>query len=213
MDFPVSPTNLSLFIASTFVLLITPGPVAIYIVTRSIDQGRRAGFASVVGVEIGDFVHVLFATLGISAILMTSALAFDIVKYVGAAYLIYLGITKLLEKPQPQDDIVLAQVSLRRVIWQGTLVAVTNPKTALFFLAFVPQFVDPTRGAVPLQMMTLGIVFLLMATTAASSYALLASAAARWLRGNEAFLRVQKYASALVYIGLGITAALSSSRR
>jgi threonine/homoserine/homoserine lactone efflux protein len=213
MELPVSPTNLSLFIAATFVLLITPGPVVIYIVTRTLDQGRRAGLTSVVGIEIGDFVHVLFATLGISAILVTSALAFDIVKYVGAAYLIYLGITKLLEKRKPEAELALAPVPLRRVFWQGTLVAVTNPKTALFFLAFVPQFVDPTRGAVPLQMLTLGIIFLMMATTVATSYALLASAAARWLRGNMMYARIQKSASALVYFGLGITAALSSSRR
>src|SRR5580658_4131912 len=144
--------DLLLFMTAAIVLLAIPGPAVLYIVARSVDQGRKAGLASCSGIATGGLVHVLAATLGLSALLVSSAMAFSIVKYVGAAYLIYLGIKKLRERPLAVDSVNQAQpASLRRVYSQGVLVQVLNPKAAIFFLAFLPQFVNPTRGPVTLQ--------------------------------------------------------------
>jgi threonine/homoserine/homoserine lactone efflux protein len=201
--------NLSLFVTAALVLLVTPGPAVLYIVTRSVDQGRRAGLVSVAGIQVGGLFHVAAAALGVSAILMTSALAFDLVKYLGAAYLIYLGIRKLTSKIEPETIEAAEPDSLRRIFSQGVIVNVLNPKTALFFFAFLPQFVDPARGSVPLQMVMLGTLFILLACCTDGSYALLAGTAGRWLKGNQNFLRAQKYVAGTVYIGLGLVAALT----
>src|SRR5689334_15064339 len=136
------PTHYALFIAGTIALLITPGPAVLYVVTRSVDQGRRAGFVSVLGLQGGTFFHVLGAALGLSAILLSSALAFDVVKYLGAGYLIYLGIRKLRAPAYNPTVIRTEPIPLRRVFSQGILVNILNPKTALFFFAFLPQFVN-----------------------------------------------------------------------
>jgi threonine/homoserine/homoserine lactone efflux protein len=183
----------------------------LYIITRSVDQGRRAGLVSVLGIEAGGLFHVAAAALGISAILMTSALAFDVVKYLGAAYLIYLGVQKLRSRVDVEQTEVVQPDSLRRIFSQGVIVNVLNPKTALFFFAFLPQFVDPSRGSVAVQMVMLGILFLLTATITDGMYAVLAGTAGRWLRGNLRFLRAQKYVAGIVYIGLGVVAALTPS--
>jgi threonine/homoserine/homoserine lactone efflux protein len=173
------------------------------------DQGRLAGFVSVLSIETGNSVHVLAATLGLSAILMSSALAFSIVKYLGAGYLIYLGIRRLLTRTQDHEIARFQRQSLRRIFSQGVLVAALNPKTALFFLAFLPQFVDPTAGSVTLQLLTLGSMFVMMAIVTDSMYALLASTAGGWLKKNRSFLRADRYIVGSVYIGLGLTAALA----
>jgi threonine/homoserine/homoserine lactone efflux protein len=203
--------TLPLFLTATIVLLLTPGPAVLYIITRSVDQGRRAGLVSVLGIEAGGLFHVAAAALGISAILMTSALAFDVVKYLGAAYLIYLGVQKLRSRVDVEQTEVVQPDSLRRIFSQGVIVNVLNPKTALFFFAFLPQFVDPSRGSVAVQMVMLGILFLLTATITDGMYAVLAGTAGRWLRGNLRFLRAQKYVAGIVYIGLGVVAALTPS--
>lgn len=208
----LATVNLPLFIPAVIVLLLTPGPVVLYVVTRSIDQGRTAGLVSVLGSELGNLCHVLAAALGLSAILLSSALAFDIVKYAGAAYLIYLGIQKLRSKDKPIDENI-KQESLRRIFLQGIMVAILNPKTALFFFAFLPQFVDTSVGNIAPQILFLGIIFVVMALVSDSMYALLAGYAGRWLRGNMQFLRVQRYVTGTVYIGLGITAALASGSK
>ena len=158
----LSSTTLALFLPAVLLLLITPGPVVLYIVTRSIDQGRRAGLVSVLGSEIGNLVHVLAAALGLSAILLSSTLAFDVVKYLGAAYLVYLGIHKLLSSDEAARQTV-QPAPLRRIFFQGIAVAVLNPKTALFFFAFLPQFVDRSKGALALQVLLLGLIMLAMA--------------------------------------------------
>jgi threonine/homoserine/homoserine lactone efflux protein len=212
MESVLPMTNLSLFMTAALVLLLTPGPVVLYIITRSVEQGRTAGFVSVLGLEIGNFFHVLAAAFGLSAILLSSALAFDIVKYLGAAYLIYLGIRKLRSKDEIAEQ-VAKRDTLRRIFLQGIVVAILNPKTALFFFAFLPQFIDPSRNNVALQILFLGIIMGLMATITDSLYALTAAAAGRWLRGNLRYLRFQRYVSGSVYIGLGITTALSGSNR
>ena len=141
------------FAAASLLFAVVPGPAVLYIVTRSMWQGRAAGLASVLGIATGTLVHVLFAALGLSAVLMTSATAFTAVKYLGAAYLVYLGITKMLASDGP----VVGEAAPRgeplvRVYTQGAVIGVLNPKTALFFLSFLPQFVDPARGSVAFQL-------------------------------------------------------------
>jgi threonine/homoserine/homoserine lactone efflux protein len=213
MDSLLPISNLPVFLAAAVALIVTPGPAVLYIVTRSVDQGRKAGLASVLGVEAGNLFHVLGAALGVSAVLLSSALAFDVVKYLGAAYLIYLGVRKLTTKENPEDVQVGEHRSLRRVFTQAMIVAILNPKTALFFFAFLPQFVDTTRGSVTLQMLMLGLIVVTIAIISDSIYAMAAGTAGRWLRGNLRYLRFQRYFTGTVYIGLGITAALASGSR
>lgn len=204
--------RLSLFITASLALLLTPGPAVLFIVARSVEQGRRAGLVSVLGIEAGGLFHVLAATAGLSAILMSSALAFDIVKYLGAAYLIYMGIRTLRAKDVP-TDVLIERKSHRQLFTQGVIVNVLNPKTALFFFAFLPQFVDPSRGVVSLQFLILGLIFVGLATITDSGYALVAGTAGGWLQRNPHFQRVQRYVAGTVYIGLGITAAFASPAR
>ncbi len=204
----LNPAHLPVFLIAALILLLTPGPAVLYIIARSLDQGRLAGFVSVLSIETGNFVHVLAATLGLSVLLASSPLAFDIVKYLGAAYLIYLGIRRLLTR----ESAVQAEAAQSRNLWkiyrQGVTVAVLNPKTALFFVAFLPQFVDASKGAVPLQLLTLGCLFVLMAICTDSAYSLLASSAGKWLSGMPAFPRFERYVAGGIYIGLGILAVI-----
>ena len=202
-------SQLSLFLAASLVLLLTPGPAVLYIVTRSVDQGRRAGLVSVLGIETGNLFHAGAAALGLSAILMSSALAFEIVKYLGAAYLIYIGIRKLLTPVHVEAVEIDADRNLRRIYSQGALVAVLNPKTALFFLAFLPQFVEPARGQVTLQTLFLGLIFVGMAVITDGCYALLSGTAGSWLKTSPWYLRFQRYVAGSIYIGLGVIAATS----
>jgi threonine/homoserine/homoserine lactone efflux protein len=210
MDTLLPISNLSLFIPAALALALTPGPVVLYIITRSVNQGRKAGFVSVLGLELGNFVHVLAAALGLSAILLSSTLAFDIVKYLGAAYLIYLGVRKLRSKDELEEQAVQPDTAWK-IFSQGVIVATLNPKTALFFFAFLPQFVDTTRGNMTLQVLLLGIIFVTIATITDSLYALGAGAAGRWLRNSRQWVRAQRYIAGTVYIGLGLTAAFASS--
>jgi len=204
-------THLSLFIVAAVAMLLTPGPAVMYIVTRSIDQGRRAGLASVLGIQTGTLFHVAAAALGLSAILVSSALAFNVVKMLGAAYLIYLGIRKLLTKPQAEETRVVERASLRRIYSQGVIVNILNPKTALFFFAFLPQFVDASRGSVSLQMLLLGTLFTGIAMLTDGSYALLAGTAGSWLKSNPHFLRAERYLAGSIYVGLGLVTAFSGT--
>lgn len=206
-------TTLTLFFVAAAVLLLTPGPAVLYIVARSIDQGRVAGLVSVAGVSTGTLFHVVAAALGISAILVTSAAAFALVKYLGAAYLVYLGVRKLLEKSPEMDTAVAEPQAYSRTFYQGVVVNVLNPKTALFFFAFLPQFVNPSQGAVAFQMLILGILFVLMGVLSDGMYAMLAGTAGGWLRGNLRFLRTQRYFAGSIYILLGVATALSGSSK
>jgi threonine/homoserine/homoserine lactone efflux protein len=205
--------ELLLFMTAAIVLLIIPGPAVLYIVARSVDQGRKAGLASSSGIASGGLVHVVAAALGLSALLASSATAYSFVKYAGAAYLIYLGIRKLREQSAPTDLVKHVEPSsLRRIYAQGIVVQVLNPKTAIFFFAFLPQFVDPSRGSVTLQFLALGMLFNVMGFTTDSLWALTAGSAAGWLQRNRTFLRHQKYVTGSVYIGLGLATAASGSR-
>ncbi len=207
-----SLSDLPVFLVAALILLLTPGPAVLYIVARSVDQGRLAGLVSVLSIEVGNFVHVLAATLGLSVILVSSALAFSVVKYLGAAYLIYLGVRRLLARESTNQPTTFRRQSLKRIFRQGVLVAILNPKTALFFFAFLPQFVDSSKGPVSLQLLTLGCLFVLMAIVTDGLYALLAGSIGQWLKGTRAFLRFERYVVGAVYIGLGLTAALAEAK-
>jgi threonine/homoserine/homoserine lactone efflux protein len=194
-------------------LLVVPGPAVLYIVTRSVDQGRTAGLVSVLGIHTGSIVHVAAAAFGLSAILASSAVAFGVVRYAGAGYLIVLGVRKLLtgEDDDPIEEAARPR-SLRRVFAQGAVVNVLNPKTALFFLALLPQFVHVSRGAIWTQMLVLGLVFMALGIVSDGAYALAASRAGGWLRSSWRFRRAQRYVSGGIYVSLGAAAALSGSR-
>ncbi len=206
-------TTLSLFIAAASILVFTPGPNTLYIIARSVNQGRRAGIVSSLGVEVGTLFHVVAAAFGISALLLTSAWAFNVVKYAGAAYLIYLGIKTLLTQEKNVEAEMVEEMSLRRTFSQAVLVNVLNPKTAMFFFAFLPQFIDAERGAVAMQILCLGVVVVVLGFTSGSLYSLLASSIGNLLRGNLKFLRAQRYFAGSVYIGLGAATALTGTHK
>jgi threonine/homoserine/homoserine lactone efflux protein len=204
---------LGLFVVAALVLLLTPGPAVLYIVARSVEQGRLAGLVSALGVHVGTLVHVAAAALGLSALLVSSALAFNVVKYLGALYLIYIGVRKLMGWDQALERRALARPSLRQLFAQGVVVNVLNPKTALFFLAFLPQFVDVSRGAVGLQILTLGLIFVSLGVVSDGLYAVAAGTAGEWIRRDGRVLRAERYVSGGVFVGLGITAALAGDGR
>ena len=194
-----------IFAAASAAFLAVPGPSVIYIVSRSLAEGRSAGIVSALGIQAGGLVHVIAATIGVSALLASSATAFSVVKYAGAAYLIYLGIRKLRDG-DGEAERAGGPVPRRQLFWQGVVVNSLNPKTALFFLAFLPQFVDPDRGAVAPQVLALGVLFLVLATLSDSTYALVAGSVRGWLgERRHTLARV----SGVSYLGLGVLAALS----
>jgi threonine/homoserine/homoserine lactone efflux protein len=203
--------TLLLFAAGALVLLIVPGPSVIYIVTRSVSHGRRAGIASMLGIQTGSLVHVAAAAAGVSALLASSATAFSLVKYAGAAYLILLGVRNLMERHDPEPTPPSSR-SNSHLFWHGVVVNVLNPKTAIFFVAFFPQFVDPSKGPVALQMVVLGLCFVVLGILSDGSYALAASAATRLFRRNVRRRRRLSRLSGGIYIGLGAVTALSSTR-
>ena len=209
----INSSQLYLFMGAALLLLLIPGPAVLYITARSASQGRLAGFVSVLAIETANFIQALAAALGLSAILLSSALAFDVVKYLGAAYLIYLGIRKLLSAHNGIENEIVKRESLARIYWQGFVINILNPKTALFFFAFLPQFVDPTRGNVTAQTLWLGCLFVGMALVTDSLYALLASSLAEKLTGSLGFAKGQRYFAGLVYVGLGVTTALTGSKK
>jgi threonine/homoserine/homoserine lactone efflux protein len=206
-------SSLTMFVIAASVLLIIPGPAVLYIVTRSIDQGRMAGIVSVLGIATGTLFHIAAAAFGLSALLMSSVLAFNVVKYAGAAYLIYLGVRKLIVKEEMQQQSAKAHKKLSRIFYEGIIVNLLNPKTALFFFAFLPQFVDVHRDNVTAQILFLGLVFIIMGVMSDGLYAVLSGTLGQWLKGNLRFLRAERYFAGSVYIGLGLTTALSGTTR
>ena len=204
--------GLGFFVLAALLLLITPGPAVLYIVTRSMDQGRRAGLVSMLGVHAGTLVHIGAAAAGLSAVLMASATAFSVVKYLGAGYLVYLGVRRLRDRAVAAAARPPA-VRLRRAFADGFVVNLLNPKTALFFLAFLPQFVTVGRGAVAAQIVCLGVVFVALGMVTDGLYALTAGAAASWLRARRGLALTRRWIPGTIYIGLGLATALSSSHR
>jgi threonine/homoserine/homoserine lactone efflux protein len=209
LDWP----RLSLFVSVTLLLVFMPGPNTLYIIARSVQQGRRAGIVSSLGVQVGSLVHISAATCGLSALLLSSALAFGVVKYAGAAYLIYLGVKTLLTKEEAGPAREVKRASLSRVFYQGVVVNLLNPKTALFFFAFLPQFVDPARGRIATQIILLGAILVIFGTMSDIIYALAAGSVGNWLRGNLKFLRAQRYFAGSVYLGLGAATALGGAHK
>ena len=208
----ISHSSLLLFVTGAAVLLVIPGPAVTYVVSRSIGHGRAAGLVSVLGIVAGTLCHVVAAALGISAVLASSALAFQFVKYLGAGYLIYLGIKTLGTGDQRSLEAAGGETRLARIFGQGFLVNLLNPKTALFFLAFLPQFVDPARGHVTLQILQLGMLFALMGWCSDSTYALIAGTVAERIRGSLRLRRIQRQVSGGGLIALGVAAAFSGAR-
>lgn len=196
--------TLMTFAAAALALLLIPGPSVLYIVAQSIQGGKQAGLMSALGVQLGGLVHVLAATVGISALVLSSALLFSAVKFLGAGYLIYLGLTTLLRRDANVALPTLKTRSLWQIFRQGFVVNALNPKTALFFLAFLPQFVHVGHGSVAVQTLVLGGLFLLLATISDSIYALLAGNVGQRLRDSRGFARRQKYFTGGVYIALGL---------
>lgn len=206
-----SATSFGVFLTAALVLAITPGPGIFYVLARSLKGGRQEGIASSFGTAVGGLVHVLAAALGASAILATSALAFTLVKYIGAAYLIYLGVRALLGKDDHDLAPSVAATTTRRAFYQGITTEILNPKTALFFLAFIPQFVDP-QGVVFVQFIVLGSISVLLNTTADLVVALLAGPIGQRLRTSARLRRGQRIATGSALIGLGAYVATTGEQ-
>ena len=205
-------STISLFASIAAVLVFTPGPNTLYIIARSIQQGRKAGAVSSLGVQVGTLIHVAIAALGLSAMVVSSVLAFNVVKYAGATYLVYLGVKTLLAREKHEPTQAARSESLSDTFRQGVIVNLLNPKTALFFFAFMPQFIDPSRGAVAVQIVGLGTILVFLGTTSDLIYALTAGSFGVWLRRNSKFLPIQRYFAGSVYIGLGLLTALAGSQ-
>jgi threonine/homoserine/homoserine lactone efflux protein len=202
------PSVLLAFGIASAVLIAIPGPAVVYIVTRGLSQGRAAGLVSAVGIEAGGLVHVAAAVLGLSAVVASSATAFAVLKYAGAAYLVFLGIQKLRNREEVALG-ALPRESKSRLFGQGLVVNALNPKVAVFFVAFLPQFVDPDRGAVALQVAVLGVLFLVIATVLDCAWALAAGTVGARLRRSVSVRRWLDRLSGGTYIGLGVAAAVA----
>jgi threonine/homoserine/homoserine lactone efflux protein len=205
------PDRLAVFVVAALALLVVPGPAVLYIVARSIHEGRRAGLASVLGIHVGTLVHIAAATLGLSALIVSSAIAFTAVKIAGAVYLVGLGLWTLFSRRAEPDIALGGERNLRRAFAQGIVVNVLNPKTALFFLAFLPQFVDPNAPHPALQIAFLGVLFALLGLVTDSIWALAAGTAGGVLRSSRRFVRTQRYVTGTVYVGLGVVTAFAGS--
>lgn len=204
--------TLGVFALAVLAFAAIPGPAVFYIVTRSVGQGRRAGVVSAAGIAVGGLVHVAAATVGVTALLASSAYAFSVVKYLGAAYLIYLGVRAFRSGGEYEANPQMPAKSLMRVFRDGVVVAVLNPKTALFFLAFLPHFVEAGHGPAPMQLAVLGLVLVVIALVSDMAYALVTGSAGRWLRNRGQLLRRGRIVTGSAYITLGVAAALTGDR-
>jgi len=202
--------TLLLFCGVSFAMVASPGPGVLYVVGRSIDQGRRAGIASMIGIESAEVVHVFAVALGLSALLATSAHALEVLRYAGAAYLIVLGVRRWREGAEEVEGHA-DPATARRIMAQGFVVQLFNPKVAIFFLAYFPQFLDPPAPILP-QTLLLGALYVVIAACSDLAYVLLSSLIAGRLKRSARARRRVARASALTYIGLGVAAALSGDR-
>ncbi|MEO1207980.1 MAG: LysE family translocator [Cyanobacteria bacterium J06638_20] len=204
MDIHIMPdlTSFGLFLSAAILLAITPGPGIFYVLTRSLKGGRREGIASSFGTAVGGLFHVLAAALGISIILAASAIAFNLVKYLGAGYLIYLGLKTILSRDALMHTATVQTPGYRRAFLQGITVEILNPKTALFFLAFIPQFVNP-EGIVFLQFLLLGTLSITLNTTSDLIIASLAGPIGQRLKNSPRLRKTQRYMTGTGLIALG----------
>ena len=206
------PATFGLFVVAALALLLVPGPAVFYVVARGVEGGRVAGLVSCLGIEVGTLAHAAFAAIGLSAVLVSSAAAFAVVKWLGAAYLIWLGLKRLFGRNEDEALATVEPETLSRVFSQGVIVQVLNPKVALFFLAFLPQFVDPSRGDAWTQILVLGATLAALGLLTDGLYALLGGTASVALRRRGGrFRRVQRYFSGGVYLALGAVSAASGS--
>ncbi len=215
MEIVIPPAaNLALFIGAALVLLLIPGPAVLYIIARSLEQGRFAGFVSDLGIQTATLVHALAAALGMSALLASSATAFSAVKYAGAAYLIWLGVKKIFGRSEAANNgAALTRYRYTRLLRDGFVVNLLNPKAALFFFALLPQFVDVSRGHVPMQIVFLGLLFAGLGLMTDNCYALVAGTAGHWLKHSRGYLAFERYISGTLFIGLGLTAAFAGNQK
>ena len=211
VDLLPGAARLAAFIVASLAMLLTPGPAVMYIIARGLGQGWRAGAASAVAVGGGNFVHALAATAGLSALLVASAEAFTVVKWAGAAYLAYIGIRTLRARDPEPTDVSPPVQPVGAIMRQGFVVAVLNPKTAIFFLAFVPQFVDPARGGVAAQFFALGSLFALMGIVTDGAYGVLSGALRGLLAHRDRAQRRARLATGGLYVALGMSAALAEA--
>jgi threonine/homoserine/homoserine lactone efflux protein len=205
-------STLAVFMTAAFILLVIPGPAVLYIIARALDQGRTAGIVSVLGVGAGSLVHVVAAALGLSSLLVRSAFAFSMVKYAGAAYLIFLGVQRLRGHAERSAVGDAPPRTNARIFRQGVVVNVLNPKTALFFFAFLPQFVDVDRGSVGLQVLVLGVILVTMGIVSDGVYALAAGHLGERLSSHRGLLRAQRYFAGSVFVALGAATAFAGGK-
>ena len=202
-----------LFVVASLALNITPGNDMIYVITRSTSQGVRAGVVSAFGIMGGCLVHILAAVVGLSALIAGSALAFDLIKYAGAAYLFYLGIRALLSKKNTiRIDQTLEKKGYRQLFWQGVVTNTLNPKVALFFLAFLPQFIDVHSKGTTGAILFLGIWFNVSGTFINILVAWLFGTIGQWLHRSRRFIQWQQRVTGLLLVALGIKVAISSRK-
>jgi threonine/homoserine/homoserine lactone efflux protein len=197
---------LLVFLAATTALNLSPGPDMLYVISRSLDQGRRAGIVSALGIGAGTLVHTVAAAVGLSAIVLSFPIAFEVVRYAGAAYLVYLGVRMLLRSRQNASTSFtkpVAQGRLSSIFRQGVITNVLNPKVALFFLAFLPQFVNYSMGSIALQMILLGLIFDTSGTSWNIIIAALASHASGILKEHSGFSFVQRTFPGIILVALG----------
>ena len=208
-----SLSTYAVFVVTCLVLLAIPGPAVLYIVGRSIDQGRTAGLLSVLGVTTGTLVHIAAAAIGLSSLVLASTGAFAAVRYAGAAYLVFLGVRRLLTRHP--DELVAERTprSLRRLYTQGLVVNLLNPKTIVFIFAFIPQFVDVKDGHVGLQIVLLGLTLAALGLASDSLYAIVAGSVADRLRGSPGVARFERWFGGGILVGLGVAAAVISPNR
>lgn len=205
-----SPATIAAFAAASLLLLIIPGPAVLYVVNRSVSDGRQAGLAGVAGLTLGNLVHAIAAAAGLSAVLATSAAAFNTVKWLGAGYLVYIGVRTLM-RPAPMIAVDQPSVSVRRSFTQGLVVNVLNPKVALFFLSFLPQFIRPEVGRPGVQALVLGLVFVAIGFCTDGTYSLVASQLRVALLRGRALPFVQRWVAGTIFIGLGVVAGTASA--
>ena len=201
----IDPHLFTLFLIATIILLLTPGPAVLYITSRSIEQGRQAGFASVLGISVGTLFHILATTCGLSLIVMNSPILFNAIKIIGAAYLIYLGFKTYRQNQLFNfDNLESTKPDLKKVFVDGIIVNTFNPKAIIFFIAFIPQFLNVEYGHVAQQTLFYGVCFFFLAMSSDLLYVLISEALRKFLQRSANFLKYQKYIVGSIYVGLGV---------
>ena len=205
----VNPSTLVPFVIASAILVLIPGPAVLYIVSTGIGRGRRMALASMLGIETGALFHVAAAAIGLSAVVASSVVAYSLIKYAGGAYLIYLGVKTLRNRGEGNPLKLPGATSARAAFKRGVVVNMLNPKLALFFLAFLPQFVSPDRGPVATQLVSLGLLFIAVAIVIDGVYAMTSGMIGNLLNRSERFGRIQNRLAGVTYLLLGATALFS----